>query len=599
MEYRGCKYKGTKTQENWRQGFVSGEQLKNIWYSQYLKVQRQRENLAKEKEAVKVKCTQCGQRDTVAGVSKEDRERILYPECGTERKQPWWNWRVAAYPKQGKAQQGSIQAEVPKSAVKGKNKQRDIRRTFKILRKVWLNIGVEKVDTHEGITVEALLDSNATGMFMNKKIAAKHGFRLQKLERPVMVRNVDRTNNSRGAITYQVKVNVYYKGHVERMRIDVYDLGKTDVILEIPQLQVHNPEINWKIEKVKIMRCLPLCGRNMKLEEENKIKKRKRVVTLEKEKIVRQAINNKEDWGREKEVEADYRKIEEMVPKRFLKWKKVFGKVESKRMPTRKIWDHVIDLKKIFKPQKERIYPLSKNEREEIQNFVDDQLRKGYIRLSKSSQISPVFFVRKKDRSKKMVMDYHSLNEQTIKNNYPLPLITDLIDNMGSKRIFTKIDLQWGFNNIRIKEGDEQKRAFTTYIRLFEPTVMFFGMTNLPATFQVIMNEILRDLVNKSKIAAFVDDILVETETEKGHDEVIEEVLKRLEENNLYVKPEKCVQKVRKIRFLGVVIEPNGIEIEKEKVDGVLSWLEPKNVKDVRKFLDLANYYKRFIKDFA
>ena len=111
-------------------------------------------------------------------MSKEDRERILYPECGTERKQPWWNWRVAAYPKQGKAQQGSIQAEVPKSAVKGKNKQRDIRRTFKILRKVWLNIGVEKVDTHEGITVEALLDSNATGMFMNKKIAAKHGFRL-------------------------------------------------------------------------------------------------------------------------------------------------------------------------------------------------------------------------------------------------------------------------------------------------------------------------------------------------------------------------------------------------------------------------------------
>jgi len=111
----------------------------------------------------------------------------------------------------------------------------------------------------------------------------------------------------------------------------------------------------------------------------------------------------------------------------------VFGKVESERMPTRKIWDHAIDLKETFKPQKGRIYLLSKNKREEVQNFVNDQLRKGYIRPSKSPQTSLVFFVGKKDRSKRMVMDYCNLNDQTVKNNYPLPLITDLIDNMGSK----------------------------------------------------------------------------------------------------------------------------------------------------------------------
>jgi len=114
-----------------------------------------------------------------------------------------------------------------------------------------------------------------------------------------------------------------------------------------------------------------------------------------------------------------------------------------------------------------------------------------------------------------------------------------------------------------------------------------------------MMNEILRDLINEGKVAVFVDDILVETETKRGHDEIVEEILRRLEENDLYIKPEKCVWKVRRIRFLGVVIGPKGIEIEKEKVDGVLSWLEPKNVKDVRKFLDLANYYRRFIKDFT
>jgi len=197
-----------------------------------------------------------------------------------------------------------------------------------------------------------------------------------------------------------------------------------------------------------------------------------------------------------------------------------------------------------------------------------------------------------------MMMDYCNLNNQTVKNNYPLPLITELIDNMGSKRVFTKMDLRWGFNNMRIKEGDEWKGAFTIYIDSFEPSVMFFGITNSPAIFQVMMNE-MRDLINKGKVAAFVDDVLVETETEKGHDEIVEEILRRLEENDLDIKLEKCVWKARKIEFLGVVIGPNGIEMETEKVDGVLNWPQLRNVKDVRKFLGLANYYRRFIKDFA
>jgi len=137
------------------------------------------------------------------------------------------------------------------------------------------------------------------------------------------------------------------------------------------------------------------------------------------------------------------------------------------------------------------------------------------------------------------------------------------------------------------------------HVGSFEPTVIFFGMTNLPATFQVIMNKILRDLINKGKVAAFVDDMLVETETKEGHDEIVEEVLRRLEENNLYVKPKKCIWKVRKIGFLEMVIEPNRIEIEKEKVNGILSWPEPKNVRNVRKFLGFVNYYKKFIKNFA
>jgi len=212
---------------------------------------------------------------------------------------------------------------------------------------------------------------------------------------------------------------------------------------------------------------------------------------------------------------------------------------------------------------------------------------------------SPVFFVSKKNRSKRIAMDYHSLNEQTIKNNYLLLLITDLIDNMGSKKVFTKMDLWWYFNNIRIKEGDEWKRAFTMYVGSFEPIVMFLRITNSLAIFQAMMNRILRDLINKGKVAVFVDDVLIGTENKEEHNEIIEKILRRLEKNDLYIKPEKYVWKVRKIGFLGVIIGPNEIEMEKKKVDGVLSWPEPKNVKDVRKFLGFINYYRRFIKDFA
>jgi len=188
--------------------------------------------------------------------------------------------------------------------------------------------------------------------------------------------------------------------------------------------------------------------------------------------------------------------------------------------------------------------------------------------------------VGKKDGKKRMVQDYRYLNEWTIKNNYPLPLISDVLENIGTKKLFTKMDLRWGYNNIRIKEGDEWKAAFTTPEGLFEPTMVFFGLTNSPATFQAMMNELLRDLINTGKVAVFIDDVIVGTESEEGHDNLVAGVIKRLEENDLYVKLEKCKWKVREVEFLGVVIGLEGIKMEKEKVKGVLEWLTPKDVVD-------------------
>jgi len=265
----------------------------------------------------------------------------------------------AVWPRETEMQQGSAWLGEPESAAKERQSsapierksiareggsQREVRRTFKMLREVWLDIGVEKIDTHEGVMIKVLLDSGTTEMFIDKRTAARHGFKLQKLERPLAVRNVDGTSNSGGAITHQVEYNVYYKSHVKRMKMDMCDLEKTEVILGMPWLATHNPEINWETGKVKMTRCLPLCGNKSQKKEKVKI-----IAIEEEEKIVCWAIDDKEDWGREEEIEENHRKIEEMVPKKFLKWRKVFGKIESERMLTRKVWDHAIDLKETFK----------------------------------------------------------------------------------------------------------------------------------------------------------------------------------------------------------------------------------------------------------
>ena len=138
-----------------------------------------------------------------------------------------------------------------------------------------------------------------------------------------------------------------------------------------------------------------------------------------------------------------------------------------------------------------------------------------------------------------MVQDYQYLNKWMIKNNCSLPLISDVLENIETKRVFTKIDLRWRYNNVRIKEGDEWKVAFMTPEGFFKLTVMFFGLTNSPVIFQAMINELLRDLINTEKVAAFIDDVIIGMETEEGHDEIVAEVIRRLEENNLYVKLEK------------------------------------------------------------
>jgi hypothetical protein len=198
-----------------------------------------------------------------------------------------------------------------------------------------------------------------------------------------------------------------------------------------------------------------------------------------------------------------------------------------------------------------------------------------------------------------MVQDYRYLNEHTVKNNYLLPLIRQLSEKLQGAKLFTKMDLRWGYNNVRIKEGDEWKAAFTCHRGSFEPLVMYFGLCNSPATFQAMMNEIFADM--EDVVVVYIDDLLIFTKTDnqEEHDRIVLEVLRRLEEHDLFVKPEKCSFRVKEVEFLGMTISAEGIKMNDDKVKAILEWPTPKTVRGVRSFLGLANFYRRFIKDYA
>src|SRR5258705_6463481 len=198
---------------------------------------------------------------------------------------------------------------------------------------------------------------------------------------------------------------------------------------------------------------------------------------------------------------------------------------------------------------------------------------------------SPFFFIKKKSGELRPVQDSRRLNEMSIKNSYPLPLISELIDKLKGARVFTKRDIRGGYNNVQIKEGDEWKAAFITNKGLFEPLVMFFGLTNSPATFQTMMNYLFREQIAKGCVVVYMDDILIFSTTMEEHRCVVREVLQIIQENRLYLKAEKCEFKLPEIDYLGLKIMFNRIAMDLVKVQGVADWPTPVNTTEVRSFL--------------
>src|SRR5215469_13912266 len=504
----------------------------------------------------------------------------------------------------------------------------------------------------------ALVDSGAAGCFINRRLVEQLNLTTRELSHPRWAVNVDGTDNAAGSITHTVEAILHYRDHSEKASFMVTLLGDDNIILGYSWLREHNPSINWETNKVELNRCPARCTTcKDEMAQERRIRQKEKTLirkcraggipsyepdweeTLDEpdtpedeqesflamveegepaEQIdlepgnrlfattlspppetIRASQTMSQKLAEAATMDAPARGFEEIVPPYLHDLQEVFAKESFDELPDRKPWDHAIELVPGSSPSSCKVYPLAPKEQGELDMFIQENLQTGRIHPSKSLMASPVFFIKKKDGSLCLVQDYRTLNAMTIKNRYPLPLISELVNNLKGARYFTKLDVRWGYNNVRIKHGDEWKAAFWTNRGLFEPLVMFFGLTNSPATFQTMMNDIFQDLIAEGVVCVYLDDILIFTQTAEEHRRVTRLVLERLQANQLYLKPEKCEFEQQKVEYLGLIISHNQVEMDPVKVAGVVEWPEPRNKKEVQSFLGFVNFYRRFIQDFS
>jgi hypothetical protein len=297
------------------------------------------------------------------------------------------------------------------------------------------------------------------------------------------------------------------------------------------------------------------------------------------------------------------------IPPHFQRFAKVFSEEASHQYPPTRLWDHAIELQDDAPTSLlGRLIKLSQPEQEELRKFLKEHLKHGTIRPSKSRYTASFFFIKKKDGKLRPMQDYRPVNKWTICNHYPLPLIPQLIDRLCRCSLFTKFDIRWGYNNVQIKDGDQWKVAFLTNKGLFEPMVMFFGLTNSLATFQMMMNTIFQEEIAQGWLMVYMDDMAIHTSTKADkmeqqhlgqHHDLVAKILTKLEEHQLFLKPEKCAFEQSSIEFLGITVSHDTVQMDDKKVDKVSTWPTPTTQMEVCKFLGFTGYYRYFIQNYS
>ena len=467
--------------------------------------------------------------------------------------------------------------------------------------KVFVNTRSVRAET------SALLDCGATENFVHIDYAWKKRLPVKVLATPRKIINVDGTANAQGDIKYYMDLQVQQGKRRVLLRFFLTDIGDRDFILGYPWFAAIQPNIDWArgwialeqlpvIFRTKDSRQLLLVPRQVNVPRQPPHQTTHLVFVTHPSnaRLPKQTLASQL-------AERHQAKQKPSLPEEYKRHAKVFSEQEAQRFPGPRIWDHAIELEKDAPATiPGRVYALTQSEQKALQEFLTENLKKGYIRPSKSPYASPFFFIKKKDGKLRPVQDYRRVNEWTIRNRYPLPLIPELINRVKGSALFLKFDVCWGYNNVRIKTGDEWKAAFITNEGLFEPRVMFFGLTNSPATFQTMMNAIFAQELREGWVTIYMDDILIHTTDDLPlHRRRVHQILDKLQNHDLYLKPEKCLFEKREMEFLGVVLQNGRIRMDNAKLKGVADWPVPRSVKEVQAFLGFTGFYRYFVPHYS
>jgi hypothetical protein len=487
--------------------------------------------------------------------------------------------------------------------------------------------------------MKALLDSGAAITLISPKVVERLGIEYQTKKHPIAMVLADDSTipYGKGMINLETKeVEIEVAGFRESRNIDIMPLGGIDVFIGYDWLRKHNPIIDWRTGQITKRqthdeiaaktsrepsrqvagrrrgsgsRESPLDSKTQSSPERGYAKNhnKRKFVKISRCKIARIARKTPEAIGvihirqvrEEPRIGQETAKMEFRLPAEYSEYKMLFEDQPEGDLPERRSWDHEIPIVEGAKLTPGPLFPTTRAQEEELKKFLGKFIPKGYIRKSQSPMASSVLFVPKKDGKMRFCVDYRRLNENTVKNRYPLPLISEIMDRLQGTKWFTKFDVRDGFHRIRIAEGHEWKTAFRTKYGLYEWCVMPMGLTNAPATFQAVVNEVLNEYLDVF-VLVYLDDILVYTNgTKEEHIEHVRKVLKKLQEHKLLLKPEKCEFHVTETDYLGYTISRNGVGMNPAKVQAVLDWPVPTKVKEVQSFLGLANYYRKFIQNYS
>uniref|UniRef100_A0A8D0CYT6 Gypsy retrotransposon integrase-like protein 1 n=1 Tax=Sander lucioperca TaxID=283035 RepID=A0A8D0CYT6_SANLU len=395
--------------------------------------------------------------------------------------------------------------------------------------------------------LEVMVDSGADVSLMDISLARELG--LCSIPLPVPLRATALDGRFLWQVTHQTSPVIlsFPDHHSETLSFLLVNSSLPPVILGFPWLSEHNPHIDWTLGGVISEPNLPDLS---------------------------------------------------SVPSCYKDLGEVFNKSRATALPPHRTYDCPIDLLPGSAPPKGRLYSLSSPETVAMKDYIDSALEAGIIRPSSSPAGAGFFFVGKKDGSLRPCIDYRGLNDITVKNRYPLPLLSSAFELLQGATVFSKLDLRNAYHLVRIREGDEWKTAFNTPSGHYEYLVMPFGLTNAPAVFQALVNDVLRDMLNVF-VFVYLDDILIFSCNLDEHINHVRAVLQRLLNNDLFVKAEKCEFHVPKVSFLGYVVAEGEMSMDPEKVKAVKEWPTPTNRKEVQRFLGFANFYRKFIRNFS